>query len=102
MKTNEIKRMLTIDDGQEILSKYLSIFNDEADRINALPVDQRTASDIKVAISAATFLVTMNKADAQEVLKVRAEVKGKLGGDYNLMPKGMITDVLNTKVKGMG
>ena len=101
MKSNEVKRMLTIDDGSEILSKYLRIFDDEADRINALPVNQRTASDIKVAISAATFLVTMNKADAQEVQKVRAEVKGKMGGEYNLMPKGMVTDILNTKVKNL-
>lgn len=79
-RVRRLKKLLTIEDGPQILSKFLLILDNEADRLLALPVEQRT-KDMKHVISASTFLTTMNKVEMQQEKIVRSEV----AGTYNKM-----------------
>jgi hypothetical protein len=79
-------RTYTIDDAPEILAKYLSILNDEAERIELISPRERTPQDIKTSISCITALNTLNKEVRAETAAIKSELK--------LLPQSKVAEML--------
>ena len=101
------KKVFSVDDGPEILSKYLSVLDDEAERILSLPIEKRTSQDINNVIRASTFLTTMNKEARAEVNQIKLEVRREFASappslpkEYDPLPAFQVANLLEEAKKG--
>ena len=65
---------LNLDDIPYVMSKALSILNDELERINSIAVDNRKPTDIKSALACLNTMAIVNKEIRTQDKEIRSEV----------------------------
>ena len=66
---------LNLSHTPDVMSKYMQIINDEAERILKIPICGRSTTDIRTSIACLTALNSMNKDLHTEVREMRKEVR---------------------------
>jgi hypothetical protein len=68
------KKHFQLDDAPDIMSKFLSILNDEAERIGTLDPEDRKPQDIKLAISCLSALTGLHKENRVEFNQLAIQI----------------------------